>query len=197
MNREGDSMVSFLLGRKACEGVIRVVIESFRRRAEGAREEGKGGSTNSHRHYFGISHKWTIWTLIFLQKSAIHSLPSILEVRVEKVHLFEMRLSSSKNSPQMTAPRQGCVLETSMGVIIIELYPTHAPKTSQNFYELCKRGYYSGTIFHRVVGEFIVQGGDPTGTGRSGQSIYGGTFEDEIVSPSPGWAERGELIRGW
>ena len=45
-----------------------------------------------------------------------------------------------------------------MGVIIVELYPDHAPKTTKNFYELCKRGYYSGTIFHRVVGEFIVQG---------------------------------------
>ena len=79
------------------------------------------------------------------------------------------------------APKQGCVLETSMGVIIIELYYEQAPKTTKNFYELCKRGYYTNTQFHRVIGEFIVQGGDPTGTGRSGQSSYGGTFEDEIV----------------
>ncbi|KAG4301712.1 hypothetical protein PCANB_001806 [Pneumocystis canis] len=72
------------------------------------------------------------------------------------------------------------ILETSMGSITIELYYDHAPKTCKNFYELSKRGYYNGVIFHRVIPDFIVQGGDPTGTGCGGSSIYGDKFEDEI-----------------
>ncbi|EMR11450.1 peptidyl-prolyl cis-trans isomerase-like 1 [Pneumocystis murina B123] len=72
------------------------------------------------------------------------------------------------------------VLETSMGPITIELYYNHAPKTCKNFYELSRRGYYNNIIFHRVIPDFIIQGGDPTGTGRGGSSIYGDKFEDEI-----------------
>ncbi|KPM11063.1 peptidyl-prolyl cis-trans isomerase-like protein 10 [Sarcoptes scabiei] len=56
-----------------------------------------------------------------------------------------------------------------------------APKTCKNFAELSRRGYYDNTKFHRIIPDFIVQGGDPTATGRGGQSIYGPTFEDEIT----------------
>ncbi|KAG4305130.1 hypothetical protein PORY_001300 [Pneumocystis oryctolagi] len=72
------------------------------------------------------------------------------------------------------------ILDTTMGPITIELYYNHAPKTCKNFYELSKRGYYNGVIFHRIIPNFIIQGGDPTGTGRGGSSIYGDNFEDEI-----------------
>lgn len=72
------------------------------------------------------------------------------------------------------------VLDTSMGIITVELYTAHAPKTCQNFHSLAQRGYFNGTIFHRVIPGFMVQGGDPTGTGRGGTSIYGEKFEDEI-----------------
>jgi len=72
------------------------------------------------------------------------------------------------------------VLETSMGDIQIELYHLHAPKTCKNFAELAKRGYYNGVIFHRIIQDFMIQTGDPTGTGRGGTSIYGNKFEDEI-----------------
>ena len=65
------------------------------------------------------------------------------------------------------------VLETSMGTITVELYDKHAPRTCRNFLELARRGYYNGTIFHRVIKDFMIQGGDPTGTGRGGESIYG------------------------
>eukprot|EP00918_Siedleckia_nematoides_P105788 GHVU01230951.1.p1 GENE.GHVU01230951.1~~GHVU01230951.1.p1 ORF type:complete len:177 (+),score=23.79 GHVU01230951.1:34-531(+) len=71
-------------------------------------------------------------------------------------------------------------LVTSMGTIDLELYWKHAPRTCRNFFELSKKGYYNGTIFHRIVKDFVIQGGDPTGTGRGGESIYGRTFEDEI-----------------
>ncbi|KAI9269053.1 cyclophilin-like domain-containing protein [Phascolomyces articulosus] len=72
------------------------------------------------------------------------------------------------------------ILETSMGVIHVELYTKHAPKTCKNFYELARRGYYDGVSFHRIIENFMIQGGDPTGTGRGGSSIYGDKFEDEI-----------------
>merc|ERR1712210_220568 len=58
----------------------------------------------------------------------------------------------------------------------------HAPRTAKNFRELCSRGYYDGVVFHRIIPNFMIQGGDPTGTGRGGESIYGRKFEDEQSS---------------
>ncbi|XP_026130422.1 spliceosome-associated protein CWC27 homolog [Carassius auratus] len=78
-------------------------------------------------------------------------------------------------------PTNGKVLlKTSAGDIDIELWSKEAPKACRNFTQLCMEGYYDGTIFHRVVPEFIVQGGDPTGTGTGGESIYGRPFKDEF-----------------
>ena len=71
-------------------------------------------------------------------------------------------------------------INTTMGSFTVELYPSFAPKTCKNFEELARRGYYDGTIFHRIISDFMVQCGDPTGTGRGGESIYGGKFPDEI-----------------
>lgn len=71
-------------------------------------------------------------------------------------------------------------LDTSMGPITVELYNDHAPRTCKNFATLAERGYYDGIIFHRVIPSFMLQTGDPTGTGRGGSSIYGDSFEDEI-----------------
>eukprot|EP00245_Coleochaete_scutata_P002210 TRINITY_DN12909_c0_g1_i1.p1 TRINITY_DN12909_c0_g1~~TRINITY_DN12909_c0_g1_i1.p1 ORF type:complete len:179 (-),score=19.93 TRINITY_DN12909_c0_g1_i1:55-540(-) len=73
------------------------------------------------------------------------------------------------------------ILETSMGAITLEMYTTHAPRTCRNFVELSRRGYYNNVKFHRIIPDFMVQGGDPTGTGRGGESIYGAKFEDEIT----------------
>lgn len=67
-----------------------------------------------------------------------------------------------------------------MGSITVELYTDHAPRTCKNFATLVERGYYNGCPFHRVIPDFMIQGGDPTGTGRGGSSIYGGKFQDEI-----------------
>ncbi|XP_050519982.1 peptidyl-prolyl cis-trans isomerase-like 1 isoform X3 [Daktulosphaira vitifoliae] len=72
------------------------------------------------------------------------------------------------------------IIETSMGHITIELYWDHAPETCRNFAELLRRGYYNNTKFHRIIRNFMIQGGDPTGTGRGGTSIYGTQFDDEI-----------------
>ncbi|XP_031731052.1 spliceosome-associated protein CWC27 homolog isoform X2 [Anarhichas minor] len=80
-------------------------------------------------------------------------------------------------------PSNGKVLlKTSAGDIDIELWSKEAPKACRNFVQLSMEGYYDGTMFHRVVREFIVQGGDPTGTGTGGESIYGRPFKDEFHS---------------
>ncbi|XP_029025950.1 spliceosome-associated protein CWC27 homolog isoform X1 [Betta splendens] len=80
-------------------------------------------------------------------------------------------------------PTNGKVLlKTTAGEIDIELWSKETPKACRNFVQLCMEGYYDGTIFHRVVPEFIVQGGDPTGTGTGGESIYGRPFKDEFHS---------------
>ncbi|CAL8317271.1 unnamed protein product [Lota lota] len=80
-------------------------------------------------------------------------------------------------------PTNGKVLlKTSAGDIDIELWSKEAPKACRNFVQLCMEGYYDNTAFHRVVQEFIVQGGDPTGTGSGGESIYGRPFKDEFHS---------------
>ncbi|XP_063819209.1 spliceosome-associated protein CWC27 homolog isoform X2 [Pseudophryne corroboree] len=80
-------------------------------------------------------------------------------------------------------PTNGKVLlKTTAGDIDIELWSKEAPKACRNFIQLCLEGYYDNTIFHRVVPEFIVQGGDPTGTGTGGESIYGKPFRDEFHS---------------
>ncbi|XP_078402722.1 peptidyl-prolyl cis-trans isomerase-like 1 isoform X1 [Cetorhinus maximus] len=82
--------------------------------------------------------------------------------------------------PPDTWQPQNVTLETTMGNILLELYWKHASKTCRNFAELTRRGYYNGTKFHRVISGFVIQGGDPTGTGRGGSSIYGKHFEDEL-----------------
>nr|XP_060617534.1 spliceosome-associated protein CWC27 homolog isoform X1 [Anolis sagrei ordinatus] len=80
-------------------------------------------------------------------------------------------------------PTNGKVLlKTTAGDIDIELWSKEAPKACRNFIQLCMEDYYDNTIFHRVVPEFIVQGGDPTGTGEGGESIYGAPFKDEFHS---------------
>ena len=71
--------------------------------------------------------------------------------------------------------------DTSMGEFEVELYSGKTPKTVENFTGLAKKGYYNGVIFHRVIANFMIQGGDPTGTGRGGESIWGPKFKDEIV----------------
>ena len=71
------------------------------------------------------------------------------------------------------------VLETNQGVIEIKLMPDVAPKACENFEKLVESGYYDGIIFHRIIKDFMIQGGDPTGTGRGGESVWGEPFEDE------------------
>lgn len=71
-------------------------------------------------------------------------------------------------------------VHTNQGDFTLELFPEVAPKTVENFVTHAKNGYYDGVIFHRVIEDFMIQCGDPTGTGMGGESIYGRTFEDEF-----------------
>jgi peptidyl-prolyl cis-trans isomerase B (cyclophilin B) len=85
-----------------------------------------------------------------------------------------------KNPPEMQidpVKTYKAVIETSRGVMELELYPQHAPKTVNNFVFLAKEGFYDEVSFHRVIKNFMIQGGDPTGTGRGGPSYR---FEDEV-----------------
>jgi cyclophilin family peptidyl-prolyl cis-trans isomerase len=87
----------------------------------------------------------------------------------------------TKENKKVTAGKTIAVIKTSMGNIEIELFAKETPKTVENFVTLAKKGYYKGIIFHRVIKNFMIQGGDPTGTGTGGESAWGGKFEDEIV----------------
>jgi peptidyl-prolyl cis-trans isomerase B (cyclophilin B) len=84
---------------------------------------------------------------------------------------------------QTAMPEEGeqiVVMETSKGTIKIRLFPQYAPKTVENFVGLAEKDYYDGLTFHRVIPDFMIQGGDPTGTGMGGESLWGGKFEDEF-----------------
>ena len=79
-----------------------------------------------------------------------------------------------------TAEGPIATIKTNYGDLRIKLFPEQAPKTVANFIALSKDGYYDGVIFHRIIKDFMIQGGDPTGTGMGGESIYGESFEDEF-----------------
>lgn len=86
-------------------------------------------------------------------------------------------------SIQTRTPASGdmvATIKTTMGDIKVLLFPDKAPKTVENFTTHAKNGYYNGIIFHRVINNFMIQGGDPTGTGRGGESIWGRPFKDEF-----------------
>lgn len=72
------------------------------------------------------------------------------------------------------------VIKTTMGDMEFVLFPHVAPKAVENFITHSENGYYNGIIFHRVIKDFMIQGGDPTGTGMGGESVFGGSFKDEF-----------------
>ena len=87
------------------------------------------------------------------------------------------------NSEQLQMPKTGeevAIIKTNLGDIKLRLFPEVAPKAVENFKTHAKNGYYNGVTFHRVMEDFMIQGGDPQGTGRGGESIWGASFEDEF-----------------
>ena len=112
------------------------------------------------------------------------------------IFLIALTLSLFASNPQ-------AIIHTNQGDITVELYPKIAPKAVENFIRLSKKGYYNNTIFHRVIKGFMIQGGDPTGTGRGGQSIWKKEFENEyapnVIFDKPGilaMANRGPNTNG-
>lgn len=91
-------------------------------------------------------------------------------------------LTQEQEKQDMNDSTVVAVIKTNMGTIEIELFESETPKTVANFVGLAEKGYYNGVVFHRVIENFMIQGGDPTGTGRGGESIYGKKFDDEIVT---------------
>ena len=84
---------------------------------------------------------------------------------------------------QLAMPQKGdlvAIMHTNMGDIAIRFFPEQAPKTVENFTTHAKNGYYDGIVFHRVIKDFMIQGGDPTATGCGGESIWGHNFADEF-----------------
>ncbi len=91
-----------------------------------------------------------------------------------------------------TTPDTIVTLKTNQGIIKLRLFPDVAPKACDNFVGLIQKGYYDRTIFHRIIADFMIQGGDPTGTGGGGDSIWGGNFANE-VRPDVKFDAKGKL----
>ena len=98
-----------------------------------------------------------------------------IQTNIEKGDTLD-NLMELKNNEKLIA-----TVQTNMGTFEIELFARDVPRTVKNFAGLAIKGYYDGIIFHRVIKDFMIQGGDPTGTGMGGESIYGAKFEDEFV----------------
>lgn len=94
-------------------------------------------------------------------------------------HAASLHDSLSKKSNTVKNPI--VIFETTQGNITLELFPKIAPKAVENFLTHVKNGYYDGIVFHRIIKGFMIQGGDPTGTGRGGESIWKKPFEDEFA----------------
>lgn len=127
-------------------------------------------------------------------ESQMNSSDNALNKKVVKVettkteeNVDENNLTNNENNMsefnQNAMPEKGeeiAVMKTSLGTIKFRLFPEYAPKTVENFKGLIAKDYYNGIIFHRVIPDFMIQGGDPTGTGAGGESIWGKAFEDEF-----------------
>ena len=116
--------------------------------------------------------------LLLLACSTEEKIENSAEKKLTKKNIHEVKvqeLLTLEENEKLIAE-----MNTSMGDIEIELFPDKTPKTVENFVGLATKGYYDGIIFHRVIDQFMIQGGDPTGTGSGGESYFGGSFEDEF-----------------
>jgi cyclophilin family peptidyl-prolyl cis-trans isomerase len=103
--------------------------------------------------------------------------------------IFGLSLSIGCQSDTTKGKTVNILIETTKGNIELELFESDAPKTVANFAGLAEQGYFNGIIFHRISKGFVIQGGDSTGTGRGGKSIYGKEFEDELHPSAPSYKE--------
>ena len=94
--------------------------------------------------------------------------------------LIEIPMNENMQKKDIAADADVAVISTNYGDIYLRFFEEEAPKTVENFTGLAKKGYYDGVIFHRIIDGFMIQGGDPDGTGMGGKSLWGGKFEDEF-----------------
>lgn len=106
---------------------------------------------------------------------ALGSAPLTWAAEDAKTPAVEDKMSADSQKEETLA-----TLRTNVGDIVVKLYPDVAPKAVENFLGHAENGYYEGVIFHRVIKDFMIQGGDPTGNGYGGKSIWGKPFEDEV-----------------
>ncbi|CAI7860656.1 unnamed protein product [Closterium sp. NIES-53] len=122
--------------------------------------------------------------ILFLRRTSSPlstSSAAISESQSSRKHLMESgQQGATGEAREIGKKLPKVLLKTSLGDIVVELYADDCPKTVENFLTHSKNKYYKGIIFHRVIPGFMIQGGDPTGTGRGGESIWGGSFKDEI-----------------
>jgi peptidylprolyl isomerase len=121
---------------------------------------------------------------VYAQNSSTQTTPGVITPGVNE------QLTTEVN--EMANPNPMIAFETTQGTIELKLFCDVAPKTCENMIGLIKKEYYDGIIFHRVIKDFMLQCGDPTGTGRGGESLWGGKFEDE-VTPSVKFDRKGLL----
>lgn len=111
---------------------------------------------------------------------------------VAMITVFFTTLYAKEEATMEAKTKTVVVFETTQGDFEVTLYSDVAPKACENFLGLLGKNYYDGTVFHRVIKNFMIQGGDPTATGAGGQSIWGKTFQDEF-SPSVKFDRKGLL----
>jgi len=130
-----------------------------------------------------------------MKPSVVRSFSTMLVMAVLALPVYGVAQTKTKptpkdeKKPKMENVKETAVIETSMGTIEAELYRADAPKTVENFVKLAEKKYFDGVIFHRVSKGFVIQGGDPTGTGAGGKSIWGKEFDDELNPNTPSYKE--------
>ena len=124
---------------------------------------------------------FTVWACNGQDSSKVESKDQ--QSNTEQIKTEETTIEESKTEKLILGENEMAVaiINTNMGKIEIELFADQTPKTVENFVGLANTKYYNGIIFHRVIANFMIQSGDPTGTGRGGESIWGKPFADEIV----------------
>ncbi len=132
---------------------------------------------------------WLLLFSLFILLAGCGTKKSVEEEKVEKpIDETHQTIPENKGeiamypqlSKEIASNEALVVMNTTMGAIKIKLFPEVAPKTVENFITHAENGYYDGIIFHRIIQDFMIQGGDPTGTGMGGESIFGSTFADEF-----------------
>jgi len=111
---------------------------------------------------------------------------------IQSLEVQKMEPKQSLEVEQANLKSPIVIFETNLGLIELQLFPDIAPKACKNFLGLIENKKYDGTIFHRVIKEFMIQGGDPKGNGTGGESIWGKSFEDE-VTPEKTFNKKGLL----